>query len=100
MTLTNNYLCNKRNYTMEITKRQFTETKQLGTFRNNYGYGEVTEYSFTTTRNLTNEAVDRILEENGIKVFGIIYHIKSEIDYSIEQMARVFRYVVREVEFV
>lgn len=85
---------------MQIAKRQFTERKQLGTFRNHFGYGEITEYSFETTRNLTNDAVDKILEENGIKVFGFIFHIKNEIDYSIEQMAKVFRYVVREVEYV
>lgn len=85
---------------MKISKKQFTETKQLGTFRNNFGYGEVTEYSFETTRNLSDEAVDKILEENGIKVFGFIFHVKKEIDFSIEQMARVFRYVVREVEYV
>jgi hypothetical protein len=85
---------------MKIEKKHFTETKQIGTFRNYYGYGEVTEYSFTTTRNLTEDAVDKILEDNGIKVFGIIFHIKQEIDYSIEQMARVFKYVVREVEYV
>lgn len=85
---------------MKIQKRQFTERKQLGTFRNHFGYGEVTEYSFETTRNMTDERVLEVLKENGFNAYGFIQVIKNEIDYSIEQMARVFRYVVREVEYV
>lgn len=86
---------------MKITKRQFTETKQLGTFRNHFGYGEVTEYTIETTRNLTQEGVEKVLEENGIKVFGFVFYLpKVEVDFNIDQMARVFKYVVREVEYV
>lgn len=85
---------------MQIEKRQYTETKQLGTFRNHFGYGEVTEYSFETTRNMNEECVLEVLKQNGFNVFGLISVAKKEIDYSIEQMARVFRYVVKEVELV
>lgn len=85
---------------MEIKKTQYTETKQLGTFRNHFGYGEVTEYSFETTRNMNEESVLEVLKQNGFNVFGFVSVVKKEIDYSIEQMARVFRYVVKEVEFV
>ena len=85
---------------MEIKKTQYTETKQLGTFRNNFGYGEVIEYSFETTRNMNEESVLEVLKQNGFNVFGFVSVVKKEIDYSIEQMARVFKYVVKEVEFV
>ena len=85
---------------MKIKKTQYTETKQLGTFKNNFGYGEVIEYSFETTRNMNEESVLEVLKQNGFNVFGFVSVIKKEIDYSIEQMARVFRYVVKEVEFV
>lgn len=85
---------------MEIKKTQYTETKQLGTFRNSFGYGEVIEYSFETTRNMNEESVLEVLKQNGFNVFGFVSVIKKKIDYSIEQMARVFRYVVKEVEFV
>ena len=85
---------------MQITKTQYTETKQLGTFRNHFGYGEVTEYTFETTRNMNEERVLEVLKENGFNAYGFIQVIKNEIDYSIEQMAKVFRYVVREVEYV
>lgn len=85
---------------MQISKTQYTERKQLGTFRNYFGYGEVTEYSFETTRNMTDERVLEILKENGYNACGFIQVIKEKIDYSIEYMAYVFRYVVREVEYV
>lgn len=85
---------------MQIEKKQYTETKQLGTFKNSFGYGEVTEYSFETTRNMNEESVLEVLKQNGFNVFGFVSVVKKEIDYSIEQMARVFKYVVKEVEFV
>lgn len=85
---------------MKISKTHYTERKQLGTFRNYFGYGEVTEYSFETTRNMTDERVLEVLKENGFNAYGFIEVIKNEIDYNIEQMARVFRYVVKEVEYV
>ena len=85
---------------MEIKKRQFTEQKQLSTFRNRFGYSEVTEYTFETTRNMNDEDALNLLKENGFTVYGFIQVIKSEIDFSIEQMAKVFRYVIREVEYV
>lgn len=85
---------------MQIKKRQFTESKQLGTFRNHFGYGHISEYSFETTRKFCIDSALELLKENGLNVFGFTFFSKEEIDYSIEQMAKVFRYVVREVEYV
>ena len=85
---------------MEIKKTQYTETKTLNTFNNRFGYGEVTEYSFETTRNMNDETVLEVLKQNDFNVFGFWRVLKDEIGYSIDQMSKVYKYVVQEVEFV
>lgn len=82
---------------MQIEKRQRTEIKGQGTFKNYRTYDEVTEYSFTTTQKLGYEKVLEILNENGINLYGVIDFVQEEIGYSIEQMAKVFKYSAREV---
>lgn len=82
---------------MEIKKTQRTEIKGQGTFNNYRTYDEVTEYSFTTTQKLGYERVLEILNENGINLYGMIEFVQEEIGYSIEQMAKVFKYTAREI---
>ncbi|MBP3925070.1 hypothetical protein J6E39_07510 [bacterium] len=80
---------------MQISKTQRTETKRLDL--NRYSYDNVTEFSFTTTRKLTDDAVLEVLKENGINLYGFISFTKQVVDFSIEQMADVFKYTAREV---
>lgn len=80
---------------MQIETKQFTETNRLGL--NNYTYDNVGEYSFTTTRKLTSDGVIELLKENGINLYGIIETARQEVGYSIEQMAKVFKYTAREI---
>lgn len=80
---------------MQIEKTQRTETNRLGL--NRYSYNNVTEFSFTTTRKLNDDAVLEVLKENGIKLYGFIETARQEIGYSIDQMAKVFKYTAREV---
>lgn len=75
---------------MQISKTQRTET-------NRYNYDNVTEFSFTTTRKLTDDAVLEVLKENGINLYGFISFTKQVVDFSIEQMADVFKYTAQEV---
>ena len=80
---------------MNIETKQYTETKRQGL--NRYNYDEVTEFSFTTTRKLNDEAVLEVLKANGINLFGFIETARQEIGYNIDQMAKVFKYTAREV---
>ncbi len=80
---------------MQISKTQKTETNRLGL--NRYSYDNVTEFSFTTTRKLDNDAVLEVLKENGINLYGFISFTKQVVDFSIEQMADVFKYTAQEV---
>lgn len=82
---------------MQIKKAQKTEIKGQGTFNNYRTYDEVIEYSFTTTQKLGYEKVLEILNQNGINLYGMIEFVQEEIGYSIEQMAKVFKYTAREI---
>lgn len=89
---------------MQIQKTQYTETKQLGTFRNHFGYSKVTEYSFELDHNISEKAFNKILEENGIKLYGFVSKFvkKVFVDINIDTMQKIYKYVfvAQEVEYV
>lgn len=80
---------------MQFEKKQYTKTNRLGL--NRYSYDDVTEYSFVTTRKLDADGIIELLRQNGIDLFGFIRTAKQEIDFSIEQMTKVFKYTAQEV---
>ena len=80
---------------MQIQMKQYTETTRQGL--NRYSYDNGTEFLFTTTRQLNDEAVLEVLKANGINLFGFIETARQEIGYSIDQMAKVFEYTAREI---
>jgi len=82
---------------MYIERNQHTETKSLNTFNNRVAYDNVGEYSFTTTRKLNDEGIEKFLKDNGINLYGFISFSIQEVGYSIEQMAKIFKYTAREV---
>lgn len=82
---------------MQIEKKQYTKTNRLGFNRNSYD--EVTEYSFVTTKKLDDNGIIELLRQNGINLFGFIRTAKQEIDFSIEQMTKVFKYTAQEVMY-